>query len=424
MVDAYDSIPSYHFSSHFHPYVQELAQKLIKGSMAGLQDADTAGDLSVSRELFTKTDYDPTPLVGTSPVAELDFDSIGAYSVYNWELFFHVPLTIAIHLSRNGRYEEAQRWFHYVFDPTDDSDGPTPERFWKVSRSGQPTSTRSRTSCVNLATGADPSCCTDTMAQHRGVEATRRSARTWWPASGRRRTCSRRSWRTSTTSSPGATRCSARTPARAINEATQLYVLAANILGPRPQAVPRKGTVRRRPTQPARRRSTSSATRCASSRPTSRSTCRRCPGRGVRRRRRWPRSRSVGRTLYFCVPRNDKLLGYWDTVADRLFKIRNSLNMQGVFRQLPLFDPPIDPAMLARAAAAGLDVAAVVSGAEPAAAAGAVRAACRARPTEICQEVQRPRRRAAVGDREAGRRGAGRAARPARARRAGAGRAR
>ena len=62
------------------------------------------------------------------------------------------------------------------------------------------------------------------------------------------------------------------------------------------------------------------------------------------------------------MPRNDKLLSYWDMVADRLFKIRNSLNIQGVFRQLPLFDPPIDPAMLARAAAAGLDVGAIVSG--------------------------------------------------------------
>ena len=56
----------------------------------------------------------------------------GAYSVYNWELFFHVPITIAIHFSKNQRFAEAQRWFHYLFDPTDDSDGPTPERFWKV----------------------------------------------------------------------------------------------------------------------------------------------------------------------------------------------------------------------------------------------------------------------------------------------------
>jgi hypothetical protein len=71
---------------------------------------------------------------------------------------------------------------------------------------------------------------------------------------------------------------------------------------------------------------------------------------------------TAGTALYFCVPRNGTLLAYWDTVADRLFKIRNSLTIEGVFRQLPLFEPPIDPALLARAAAAGLDVAAVVSG--------------------------------------------------------------
>ena len=76
----------------------------------------------------------------------------------------------------------------------------------------------------------------------------------------------------------------------------------------------------------------------------------------------WPTVRGIGKALYFCVPRNDKLLGYWDTVADRLFKIRNCLNLQGIFRQLPLFEPPIDPALLARAAAAGLDVGAIVNG--------------------------------------------------------------
>jgi hypothetical protein len=26
----------------------------------------------------------------------------------------------------------------------------------------------------------------------------------------------------------------------------------------------------------------------------------------------------IGRTLYFCIPRNDTLLGYWDVVGDRL----------------------------------------------------------------------------------------------------------
>ena len=70
----------------------------------------------------------------------------------------------------------------------------------------------------------------------------------------------------------------------------------------------------------------------------------------------------IGRALYFCVPQNQTLLAYWDTVADRLFKIRNSENIQGVVQQLPLFDPPLDPGMLVKAAAAGIDIGSVVSG--------------------------------------------------------------
>lgn len=68
----------------------------------------------------------------------------------------------------------------------------------------------------------------------------------------------------------------------------------------------------------------------------------------------------IGRSLYFCIPPSQQLLGYWDTVADRLFKIRNSENIQGVVQQLPLFDPPLDPGMIVKAAA-GLDNALLAS---------------------------------------------------------------
>ena len=54
--------------------------------------------------------------------------------------------------------------------------------------------------------------------------------------------------------------------------------------------------------------------------------------------------------------------GYWDTVADRLFKIRHCMNIAGVVRPLALFDPPIDPGMLVKAAAAGIDIGSIVNG--------------------------------------------------------------
>src|SRR5690606_17632377 len=34
--------------------------------------------------------------------------------------------------------------------------------------------------------------------------------------------------------------------------------------------------------------------------------------------------------LYFCIPPNETLLRYWDTVEDRLFKIRNCLDIEGL----------------------------------------------------------------------------------------------
>ncbi|GAB4004780.1 hypothetical protein GCM10029992_50770 [Glycomyces albus] len=64
---------------------------------------------------------------------------------------------------------------------------------------------------------------------------------------------------------------------------------------------------------------------------------------------------------YFGIPVNDKLLGYWDAVADRLFKLRNCMNIEGVVRRLPLFEPPIDPALLVKAAAQGADLTSIMS---------------------------------------------------------------
>ena len=66
------------------------------------------------------------------PVDDVDFSKIGSYSSYNWELFFHTPLLIADRLSKNQRFEEAQKWFHYIFNPTDTSSSgeDVPQRYW------------------------------------------------------------------------------------------------------------------------------------------------------------------------------------------------------------------------------------------------------------------------------------------------------
>ncbi|NTU81512.1 MAG: insecticidal toxin protein [Chloroflexales bacterium] len=313
-------------------------------------------------ELFAASSYNPTSLVRRPhPVKDLDFTSGGAYAVYNWELFFHVPFTIAVNLSKNQRFAEAQRWFHYLFDPTDDSDGPTPERFWKV-RPFQSTDVKKvEEILVNLAVGGDETLRNDTI---QSIEA-------WKAAPFRPHVIARFrqqaymfkivmayldnliAWGDA---------LFRQDTGEAIDEALMLYVLAANILGPRPQAVPQKGSVRPQTYDNLRRDLKQFGTVMRDVEADLPFDLMPFPAEDSGNNDQLATVRSLGRALYFCVPRNEKLLSYWDTVADRLFKIHNSLNLQGVFRQLALFEPPIDPAMLARAAAAGLDVGAVVNG--------------------------------------------------------------
>jgi hypothetical protein len=64
----------------------------------------------------------------------------------------------------------------------------------------------------------------------------------------------------------------------------------------------------------------------------------------------------------FCVPLNADLLAYWDRVADRLYKIRNCMDINGQKRELSLFAPPIDPMQLVAMKAAGLSLDDVLGG--------------------------------------------------------------
>lgn len=368
---------SYSWKPYFHPYVTQLVQRLVRKSVPGLLGADieyvTNPDGTTQKlpdgtprpvlyeDIFTPTQYEPGADVSQPyPVKELDFSTGGPYALYNWELFYHAPLLIALHLSQNQQYADAQRWFHYIFDPTDNSNGPTPARFWKV-RPFQTTDVELiEEILVNLATGADAALQQETIE----------SISAWKSNPFRPHAVAR--------FRPSAYMFKAvmayldnliawgdslfqQDTRETINEAMQLYVLAANILGPRPQAVPKKGSIR--PQTYANLRADLDAFGDALSDFETDIPFDTGPQpNGDAQSGQLNALSSIGRALYFCVPRNDRLLAYWDTVADRLFKIRNSLNFEGVFRQLALFAPPIDPGLLAKAAASGLDVAAVVNG--------------------------------------------------------------
>ncbi len=398
----------YEFSPHFHAYASRLVSRLVAGGFAGLQAVDTESvpgkslpDGSPRPRLFEDffaTRYDPetsptapafvdvTDAAGNPyPAKQLDFAYGAGYSVYNWELFYHLPFTVALHLSREGRYEEAQRWFHFVFDPTDDSDGPTPQRFWKAKPLQLGLVPHIEDILLNLATGANEDLQRDTQRaigawrdqplsphliarvrpsayMYRTVMAYLDNLVAWGDSLFREDT------------------------RESINQALQLYMLAANILGPRPEAIPKRGRLETQTyaSLSADLDAFGNAVRDLEAEVPFDFAPQVPPGELP------PEAGAIeglGATLYFCVPRNEKFLSYWDTLAQRLFNIRHSLDLEGTYRQLPTFAPPVDPGMLARAVAAGVDVGAVVSGAdEPV---GPVRfAALLQRALEVCQELK------------------------------------
>ena len=313
-------------------------------------------------EFFEDTYHPNTEIVGKPyPVKDLDFSFNGAYSVYNWEQFFHVPYMIAVHLSRNQRFPEAQQWFHFLFDPTDDSDGPTPERYWKVRPFQYTDVKKIEDILINLVTGADKSLQTETIRSIENWEGSPfnpHAIARYRPQANMYKTVMAYldnliSWGDS---------LFRQDTGEAIDEAAQLYILAANILGPRPQPVPKKGSVRAQTYANLRKDLKHFGSAMQNLETSVPFDLMPFPADNVADNARLDTVSGLGKALYFCVPRNDKLLTYWDTVADRLFKIRNSLNFQGVFRQLALFEPPIDPALLARATAAGLNVSAIING--------------------------------------------------------------
>ncbi|MCS6317965.1 MAG: hypothetical protein H8K05_09380, partial [Nitrospira sp.] len=341
------TVRRYEFRTHYHPYVCPMIRDLNLSGLNGLLRRST----QLQQAATFESRYGPTNLVGMGdsvkkdkyPVEDVDFDFDGAYAGYNWELFFHAPLMIACKLMLNQRFEEAQKWFHTIFDPTDVSSAAVPAKYWRTRpfyeqqdylrqridkllealAKGLPDEDLSRQLNEWVANPFKPFA----VARVRTVAFQKTVVMkyldnliAWGDQLFRRDTI------------------------ESINEATQLYILAAEILGPRPPVIAPRAT-------PVTHTFNTLAPQLAALTNELTDIEAVLTSARVDAVLASPDSPPlpVPQLLYFCVPPNDKLLKYWDAVADRLFKIRNSLNLAGIRRTLPLFEPPIDPMLLVKA---------------------------------------------------------------------------
>lgn len=284
--------------------------------------------------------YNPNPVsVVHKGSDKLDFD--GPFKDYFWEVFFHIPFLIANTFSTNQQFAEAKKWLEYIFDPrgTDESavgvGDHAADRFWRfMPFRGHHLEKLSEmmTNQQELKVYEEDPFNPDALARIRigafekaVVMAYIKNLIDWGDY-----LFAQDNW-------------------ESITEATMLYVLAMDILGKRPTKIVADNTQRA-----AKNFRTLLAGHTISAEMLHLEDIVDASGDSLQ----LPAQPfdPIETFDYFCVPENSEFLAYWDRVEDRLFKIRHCMNIDGVVRQLALFQPPIDPRQLIRAVANGQDI--------------------------------------------------------------------
>lgn len=335
---------SYLQAEFYHPYTTKLLGRVNLGHL----DQFFTDNLSMADNDFGPFDHDDD--LGTPNIYH---ELKRPYSLYNWELFFHTPILLADALSKAQHYEEAMKWFHFVFNPI--ADGTDDTRFWQFLPFKNIKGQRILDSIFN---NLQPNTANKTITEWRNkpfmphvVARSRPVAYMKWVVM--KYIDNLLAWGDD---------LFRQDTIETINQATQLYVLAGHILGPRPMMIPKRGKIKPQTYLGLLDKWDAFGNAMVElelAAPFSNQTT--LPFGTINNELVSANIFGIASSLYFCIPNNPKLMGYWDTVADRLYKIRHCLNIEGVFRKLPLFEPPIDPALLVKAAAQGLSIASVLN---------------------------------------------------------------
>jgi Tc toxin complex TcA C-terminal TcB-binding domain/Neuraminidase-like domain/Salmonella virulence plasmid 28.1kDa A protein len=370
------------YFNFYHPLVCYFMRTLFTQGISGLMNRDTqlkgdyAYDPNPAKFSFLNV-YAPTAVVYSDknnpvtypnalpapvtdpfpgyPREDVDFDPESGYSLYNWELFFHAPLMIAERLDQNQQFEDAETWYRYIFNPSDSSAYASPDKFWITKPFFINVNDRYNTQTIdyiltNVNLGQqdlvnDVTLWRKNPFQPHYIAAYRTIA--YQKTTVMKYLDHLIAW---------GDYLFTQDTMESVNEATQLYLLASQILGPKPQIIPPAYELPVENYYQLEQKLDALSNALVDIEnllplQTIQNYTGITPGPGM----------PTLQTLYFCLPANDQLLAYWDTIAQRLYNIRHCLNIDGVFAPLALFAPPINPALLVRATAEGLDLSSILN---------------------------------------------------------------
>jgi hypothetical protein len=93
--------------------IHDIARRLFEDGVDSLLDISTQNALA---EAGLPISVVADQVVNRTNTGKLDFT--GPYGTYYRELFFHIPFLLANALNSRGRYAAARRWYQHIFDPT------------------------------------------------------------------------------------------------------------------------------------------------------------------------------------------------------------------------------------------------------------------------------------------------------------------
>ncbi|MCH4564160.1 neuraminidase-like domain-containing protein [Halomonas sp. EGI 63088] len=283
----------------------------------------------------------PPPALDSNYLPEPVMDFSGSYGPYFWEIFYHAPTLIADWMTINQDHQQAKDWYEYIFNPMANSDplGATGnDRYWRFRPFREhmdiPSLQEILTNTLEINHYNNDPFDPHAIARLRISAYAKYTVLryvdnliTWGDALFTQDT------------------------RESITQATNLYILARDLLGRKPEVV---GVFEQ--STPLTYDEIKSH----------------YPDGGIPQflidleNTPFVSGASSGAGYadvpindihaYFGVPDNAELSTYWETIDDRLYKIRHCMNINGMRRTLALFAPPLDPAALIAGLGSGGDI--------------------------------------------------------------------
>ena len=307
------------------------------------------------------------------------------YSLYNWEMAFHAPMMLAEKLLETQQFDLALKMCHYVFDPFAKGAEGGVQRYWKMPAFKDVITSSGSLNALFSALKPNMSVPIDDpinqwrknpFEPHVLARLRPLAYMKWTVIKYIQILIAYGDWYFQ------------QNTLEMIPMAIQMYVLASHLYGQRGQKIPRRG--KKKPGTYLTLLNSWDAFGNAM----------------VQLELEFPFSNQIQKShgnsngikglanifgfatnRYFCVPNNDQLTAVRDTIDDRLYKIRHCQDIKGIFRILPLYEPPLDVGQLVAATASGLSLRSVLNDLN------APMPNCRftillAKATELCNELK------------------------------------